>query len=168
MNLVVYPLDILQKYKSRGVLLDTNLLLVLAVGNYRKERILSFKRTLQYTIEDYTLLTRIAAYFDRRVTTPNILTEVDNLARQLPSIEYKAISAALAELISGLLEIYVPSLDASKTKTHEIFGLTDCVTVMSAADVLLVTDDLRLASFVSQRGRDAININHIRTMNWKR
>jgi hypothetical protein len=66
------------KYKAQGILIDSNLMLLIAVGIYNTQRILTFKRTMRYTLDDFELMLRILYRFHRRVTTPNILTEVDN------------------------------------------------------------------------------------------
>jgi hypothetical protein len=139
------------------------LLLLVAVGTYNEQRILTCKRTQQYTLEDYALMLRILSRFARRVTTPNILTEVDNLARQLPVAEHAAISEALFSLVSTSLEVYVPSTDATNTPLYPIVGLTDCVTMIASNNLLVLTDDFELSNRLASLGRDALNINHIRT-----
>ncbi len=158
----MYPHDLLEKYKDKGVLIDTNLLLLIAVGTYNTARILSFKRTQRYTLEDFLLMRRILEHFQRRVTTPNILTEVDNIARQLPEDEHESIAAVLTQLISNSFEVYVESRTAVQTHLYPAIGLTDCVTMSSAEEVLVLTDDFELSNRLASVGRDALNINHIR------
>lgn len=156
------PAELLQKYKRKGVLFDTNLLLLLAIGMYSTHRIGTFDRTQKYTIEDYGLILRIAKFFDRRVTTPNILTEVDNLARQLDTREYHAIHRVLFDLITTSFEVYLKSSEATQMAVYPAVGLTDCVTMGVSGDVLVITDDFELFGRLSGLGRDCININHIR------
>lgn len=160
----MYPEALFEKYRNKGVLIDTNLLLLVAVGNYNTQRVLSWKRTQQYTLDDYALMLRILVHFQRRVTTPNILTEADNLARQLPTDEHEAISAVLFELIRTSFEIYSESATIAQTPLYPALGLTDCVTVSSADEVLVLTDDFELSNRISHLGRDALNINHIRNL----
>jgi len=159
--------DLFAKYKSKGVLVDTNLLLMVAIGTYQVRKLLTWKRTLKYTLEDYELVLKILAYFDRRVTTPNILTEVDNLARQLPEEEHAAISETLFRLINSSVEVYVPSPDAVQTSLYAHVGLTDCVTMIAASEVLVLTDDFELSNRLAHIGCDVLNINHIRTLAWQ-
>src|SRR2546423_13863692 len=111
----MYPNNLFEKYKNKGILIDTNLLLLVAVGTYDVSRILTWKRTQKYTLDDYALMLRILGYFERRVTSPNILTEVDNLARQLPEYEHEAISFALSQLISTSFEVYTTSVMVTQT-----------------------------------------------------
>jgi hypothetical protein len=158
----MYPNDLFEKYRTKGVLIDTNLLLLVAIGTYDAARILSWKRTQRYTLDDYALMLRILEFFQRRVTTPNILTEVDNLARQLPEAEHEAISAVLFQLISTSFEVYAQSAIVTQTPMYPVVGLTDCVTMSSADEVLVLTDDFELSNRLASIGRDALNINHIR------
>jgi hypothetical protein len=159
------PLQLIAKYRGKGVLLDTNLMVLLAVGLYKCERISSFKRTDQYTARDFSLVADIISKFDRRITTPHILAETDNLTRQLPTREHRAVAAIMAPLVETLFEIYSPSAEAVRHQRYSTLGLTDCVTIASTADILVITDDLTLSSILTHLGRDAININHIRTLN---
>jgi hypothetical protein len=151
-----------EKYKHKGVLIDTNLLVLLVVGSYNSARIFSFKRTLQYTLDDFALLLKIMAFFERRITTPNILTEVDNLARQLPEREHEFVAGAISQLLLNFLEVYCPSLDAVRHHSYLKLGLTDCVTLACASEILVVTDDFSLSNRISSAGLDVLNLNHIR------
>ena len=78
-----YYTKLLSKYKTQGVLIDSNLLLLYFVGLYDQKQIPKFKRTAKYVIEDFLTVARIIDFFSRIVTTPNILTEVSNLSGQL-------------------------------------------------------------------------------------
>ena len=154
------------RYKTKGILIDTNLMVLIAVGNYSADRILTFKRTVQYTLEDYDLMTKIVAYFDRRITTPHILAEVDNLIRQLPQAEHQPLASSMERLISDMFEVYIPSTNAARTPRFFGLGLTDSVTMLATQEVLAITDDFRLSGSLSHLGRDVLSINHIRTLNW--
>ncbi len=156
----------LEKYRSKGALIDTNLMVLIAVGSYRIDRIATFKRTIQYTSEDYQLMMRIMIHFERRITTPHILTEVDNLTRQLPEAEHQALAQTMARLIANLFEIHIPATDAIQTRNYPRVGLTDCVTISASNEVLTITDDFQLSGLLSQLGRDVVNINHIRPLGW--
>ena len=52
-----------EKHQSKGVLVDTNLLVLYLVGKVNKNRILNFKRTQKYTVEDFELLERAIVWF---------------------------------------------------------------------------------------------------------
>ena len=70
-------LYLIQKYHSRGVLVDTNILLLRFVGDFDRDLIPRFKRTAQFVVEDYDLLKRLLVRFNSTITTPHILAEVN-------------------------------------------------------------------------------------------
>ena len=72
----------LQYFKNNCVVIDTNILLLLFIGTYDKHLITTFKRTKQYTEDDYDIL-QTSLEGKTLVTTPNILTEISNFAFQL-------------------------------------------------------------------------------------
>jgi hypothetical protein len=64
------------KYHHGGVLIDTNILLLHLIGLFDQARISKFKRTEQFVEEDFDTLQAFLGRFERKVTTPNIVTEV--------------------------------------------------------------------------------------------
>ncbi len=73
-----YYIELLKKYYSKGILIDTNLLLIFIIGMCDKNYIATFKRTKTFSSEDYDILFHILQPFCKIITTPNILTEVSN------------------------------------------------------------------------------------------
>jgi hypothetical protein len=71
---------LIKKHRTKGVLINANLLVLYLVGSTNKNRIPTFKRTQVYTIEDFELLQGLIAYLGDVITTPHVLTEVSNLA----------------------------------------------------------------------------------------
>jgi len=80
---------LIDKHRAKGVLVDTNLLVLFLIGLVNKRRILSFKRTQYFTVEDFDLLSRLIDWLGRLVTTPHVLSPVSDLTD-------------LAGIISGL------------------------------------------------------------------
>jgi len=76
-------LRLIHRYRSRGVLVDTNILLLHFVSDYDRELVPRFKRTATFAVDDYDLLIKLLTRFNSVVTTPNVLSEVSNLAGQL-------------------------------------------------------------------------------------
>ena len=153
----------MRKYRGRGAVLDSNLLLLLVVGTYNAERIGTFKRTEKYIQNDFKLLETLRKQLDRWVTTPNIITEVDNLSRQTDGREYSKISSAFNTVMSKFVEHYYSSHEAVANPLHARLGVTDCITLALASERrLIVTDDFPLAGRLEKMGCDVININNIR------
>ena len=72
--------------KSKGLLIDTNLLVLLTTGTLNTSYIEGHKRTGHYTVEDFDLLLAIIDQFQFLVVIPNILTEASNLLKGSPYV----------------------------------------------------------------------------------
>lgn len=156
------------KHKGGGILIDTNLLLLLVVGRYDLAAITTFKRTKKFIGDDYRLLSSFVAEFKQVITTPNILTEVSNLSAQIDTRFRKALFGVLAREIEPLVERYVSSRTVCGSPEFINFGLTDAAMKQILRDDLLVlTDDFPLAGHLAKEGIDVINFNHIRTLAWR-
>lgn len=80
--------ELLEAYVGRTALVDSNLLLLYIVGKCDPRIIPRFTRTEKYTIKDFELLQALLErVFKTVVTTPNVLTEVSNLATKLQESE---------------------------------------------------------------------------------
>jgi rRNA-processing protein FCF1 len=156
------------RYRQAGILIDTNILLLYVVGLVNKKRISSFKRTKQFTPEDYDLLSQILKFFQKIVTTPNILTEVNSLANQLGEPERSKCLELFGQAIARLEEIHKPSEQLAQLPEFQTFGLTDCgILSLAEGSHLVLTDDLRLATTLQRKGIDTVNFNNIRFLGWR-
>ncbi|MDX2044708.1 MAG: hypothetical protein SF097_26090 [Acidobacteriota bacterium] len=163
-----YTINLLRRYKRRGVLVDTNILLVYFVGNHDPGIIPKFKRTCTFSTEDDETIAALLEFFEVRVTTSHILTEISNFIGQLPE-----------KTASDCFDIFSKALDVLEERpllAQEIsannlvfrkFGLTDTGIALLAKDKYLVlTDDLRVSHYLANTGIDVLNFNHIRELNW--
>lgn len=159
--------ELLTRYRNAGVLVDTNLLLLFFVGAFRKSEIGKFKRTVQYTAEDFDKLVIVLHYFQKLVTTPHILTEVSNLAGQLAEHSRTGFFDQFRRAIELISEEYTPGSEIAATNEFARFGITDAAIVRHAkSKYLVLTDDFRLSQYLQANGADALNFNHIRRLNW--
>jgi len=157
---------LLAQYRSRGALLDSNLLLLLVVGLYRRSLVGTFKRLRAYTLEDFTFVQGIVAYFARVVVTPNVLTEVSNLAMHLGN-EAEGCLRIVRDQLTLLSERHVASNLAASEPIFLRLGLTDAAIVRAARSKLLVfTDDLPLTLSLQHAGLAVVNLNHLRSQRW--
>jgi hypothetical protein len=162
-----YINELVARYQNKGLLIDTNLLLLYFIGAHDPDRIPKFKRTMAFTIDEFWFLVKFLEIFDKLVTTPNVLTEVSNLSGQLAEDLRGPFYSDFASRIPSLEEHYVTSVDASSLAQFNKFGLTDSGIVQLVKDEYLVlTDDLRLVGYLQNRGIDVINFNHIRPLAW--
>jgi hypothetical protein len=159
---------LLLAYRSRGVLVDTNLLLLYFVGLFDPTRISTFKRTASFSSEDFQLLATVLAQFKRIVTTPNILTEVNSLSNQLPEHVKDTYYPMFSRIVTSLDEYYVPSTTAVSLAGFLRFGLTDtAISELAESRYLVLSDDLKLTIHLQTNGVDTVNFNHLRTLNWQ-
>ena len=151
-------------HRREGLLIDSNLLLLLFVGQYDPTRIEKFKRTDQFTIGDFELLADYIEQFKEVVTTPSILTEVSNLLGQLPENLRYYCWQHFAHGLKNLHELYTPSQELGDEKAFPKFGLTDTAVLQAAnGKYLVLTDDFRLTQYLIGQNIDVINFNRLRT-----
>ena len=159
--------DLLIGYKNKGVLVDSNLLLVYVVGMYDPSRIARFKRTATFSIDDFYLLAQLLRFFQKVVTTPNILTEVNSFSNQLPEDIKPSYNPEFAKQITLLEEHYLASNRVSSVISFQRFGLTDSgIAELARGKYVVLSDDLKLVIYLQKEGIDAVNFNHIRYLTW--
>jgi hypothetical protein len=165
---VDYFSEMLARYKSKGLLVDTNLFVLLLVGLLDPSYVEHFKRTRAFETEDFKLLTKLVAFFTRIVTTPNVLSEVSNLMRELPDDRHREVSLLFAWLANRYEEEYRPSKELVAHDHFAKFGLTDSSIIETCkGNYLVLTVDLPLYAYLTGVGVDAINFNHIRSFKWE-
>lgn len=154
--------ELIERHARKGVVVDTNVFLLLLVGSLDKTLIPNFKRTDKYRAEDYDLLIALLRRFDAIITTQSILTEVSNLAFPLNK-KQPEVFEGLRNLIRSLDERSKTSTMLSESDCFPRFGLTDASIADVAADGhLVLTDDFPLYMYLSTNGRDVVNFTHIR------
>jgi hypothetical protein len=140
-------------YRTKGILVDSNLLLVYCVGMYDPERIQRFKRTAAFSIDDFYLLARLIQFFQKVVTTPNILTEVNSFSSQLSEPGRSHYYAEFSKQISSLDEHYLDSAQISNLGLFQRFGLTDAgIAQLASGKYLVLSDDLKLVTHLQAWG----------------
>src|SRR5436309_1953578 len=72
--------SLIKKHQGKGVLVDTNLLVLLLVGLVNIARIRDFKRTQDFTVEDFDTLRDLVEWFGAPlIATPHVLSQVSDL-----------------------------------------------------------------------------------------
>jgi len=148
----------------KSVLLDTNLLLLLIVGNLEPSKLGQVRRVKQYDPESFEILNRILGEFHRHVSLPNVLTETSNLLGLGDREIVVGATSAFARYCQLLDEIYEESRDLVSTRAFAKFGLTDsAIGKLGAKGVTVLTDDAPLFGYLSNLGLKPINFSHHRT-----
>lgn len=161
---------IFAKHLGGKLFLDTNLLLVLLAGRTDVRLFGHFKRISTYTKEDFELLVRLASKFSVLVTTPHILTEVSNLANSLSEEGKRALYEEMALLVSNdknnalVCEKWTLASVLMQHAEFVRFGLADTALLQEGKDILIVTDDYRLAGHLRSKDVEILNFQDIRKM----
>lgn len=142
-------------YRRRGLLLDSNLLLLYVVGLSDRRLVRSFKRTQAFTDADFRLLVGLTSAFDILVTTPHVLTEVNGLMNALKGIHKPRVRARLSLEVLNWDERHVPAHGLAGTAAFLGFGLTDAALAalsQSEDGPLVMSTDGALVQFVAHSG----------------
>jgi len=153
-----YLLNLIQKYKQKGLLVDTNILLLYIVGIVNVDLIRNFSRTANFTENDFYLVEKFINFFAVNITTPHILTEVSDLLGNRIELQL-----ALGKYIELIEEKFLESKQITRTKTFLQFGLADtAITETAKNSYLVVTDDNPLFGYLVNQKIDAVNLDQIR------
>ncbi len=154
--------QLINRYRSDGLFIDTNLLLLLVIGTFRRDMIATHKRVNQYNTDDFQKVAFFRGHFQTLWTTPSVLTETDNLGRQMAESNYQGFAKTMTSLSLQLIEQYVPFKDVAQTKIFTRLGLSDASILLTKTSKLILTDDLNLHAAALGAGFDSINLNHLR------
>ena len=87
---------------------------------------------------------------------------------QLETQEKNKTFSSFAKIIRGLSEHTFQSSALSLINDFHKFGLTDIsIYELSKSSYIILTDDLELTSYLSNKNIDVVNFNNIRPLNWK-
>jgi hypothetical protein len=155
---------LVERYKTKGILIDANLALLYLVGGYDLRLVGDgkYKKLSKYNEEDYCLLLRLKNVFKKAVTTPHVLTEVSNLTSDLPEKTKSACLKKFYETFVKIDELNIPSMDVAQRADFHFLGLTDSALAFVSRRFLIVTDDARLVQKMSESGLEALNLSHLR------
>lgn len=150
----VDPVRLLRSYRQRGVLIDSNLLLLYVVGLVDPQLIERFQRTRNLTRSDFDLLEHVLKPIKRIATTPNILTDVGNLGDQFDGTRKDRFRRELARTVGRLHEHYAPSRAAVDQPVFGHVGLADAATMVAARNRFCRVDAGRRPGVATEQTRD--------------
>ena len=168
-------LNLIQRYWNKGVIIDSNLSILLFIGRWWPALIESWKGTRDrgYTHRDFEMLNTLLSSFQQILATPHILAETNNFANHLKQ-DRKLFYSFMAKEIAILKESYIDSISLTKVKCYYFFGLNDASIEALAAgdnyttiggDYLVISDDSKLVAYLAGRGIEAINLTNLRFYN---
>ena len=160
---------LLNKYRGKGVFVDSNLLVLLLVGRLNADRIQKFKRTRDFTIEDFKILEELIHWFGEPIiATAHVLSQVSDLT-DLSGGEKRSINSLFQALVTKVREDQIAAKDLIESVFFSGFGLADAsIAEVCKRDILVMTADVKLQIALGASGLDALNFNHVRALRWKR
>jgi hypothetical protein len=137
---------------SRTLFLDAGPLLLLVVGWTDRRLIQKHKRTRSFTVDDFDSLDEVVSGYSRVSTTPNVLTEVNNLLDHHAEPERGRLFETFRSVIERMSEVYRPSADACLIPEFDRLGLTDAVLLLETDRPVFITSDGPLSEALGRRG----------------
>lgn len=156
-----------KEHSEVGIFLDTNILLLFLVHQF-VPRLIGTERLKAYGKYDADLLTGFVSRFTRILTTPHVLAETSNFARQMMK---GRLQTEFLEWLHPLfcardqqaLSQITPDDHAIDKQLFVRLGLTDSALVACAnTKHLLLTADLDLHVATVTQGGHSINFTHMR------
>ena len=117
--------------RRETVFIDTNLFILLLTGLIDRRLVAKFKRTQHYNEQDFDILADMLESAKRVCVTTQVLTETDNLIRQLPDRHHAVVATIMRNLFDSWIEIYRPSKELLGAGDHMGFGLTDAILIQA-------------------------------------
>ena len=156
-----YAQAVLAASRRKFLLLDSNLLLLLLLGSLDIRLIASFKRLSSFSGSDLRLLQDLSQSF-KLATLPHVLTEVSNLAKDLPPRQRQLVFPYIASRIQYLREDMVAAHELVGRQEFVPFGLTDTALAVLGESHLFVTNDGRLATHLRHRKLTVLTLEELR------
>jgi len=151
--------------KFNGLLIDTNLLLLLLVGLFDENEIGKVKRTEKYTVADFNKLKNLLNHFQTNfLINTNILTELCNLSDSFNNKTDLKFFIFLESIIKTWNEDVQKSSDIIQKDKSAFykFGMTDAsISQLAEQNTLVVTDDLKLYHYLSSKNYNALNYSNL-------
>jgi len=172
--MIDYTTYVVDKYCRKGIIVDTNVMLVYIVGIYGHNYLPKFKRTRGYDREVFEYIYSVLAQFRRHIITPHILTELSNLSPKIRDNKQDNKLAAYFTVFKDVLERaserYINKDNILNSTLLPKLGVTD-LTIIEAAEkykCLVFTDDGPATGCMRHKGIEVLNLKEIRTALWMR
>lgn len=152
----------------RGIIIDSNLLVIYLVGLYGKEYVEKFL-TSKTLLGDFEIIKWLMQKykFEKCIVTPQIMAEVSNLTFD------HFTEPGLTTYIQRALT-FIKNAHEEHTHKDELlskyhlpklgFADSSIIEVAKKGNYLVLTEDVKLAAMLSKEGCVALNINHLRML----
>ncbi len=159
--------DLIARFCTKGILIDTNLLIVLLVGNIDPRMVGKFSSTNHYSRDDYERIRDVLVHFNRFIILPQVLTEAGNLlkrncptARTLQDLHLELLRFVHSDAVHEARSL------SRRITTHHAFthlGYADAAILHAAGEKYLIfTDDGPLQGFAWNAGAGVLPFGWLR------
>ncbi len=149
-----------------SLLIDSNILILLLVGSYDSKFIEHVRRLRNnYDEKDYLLVKNLVKKERKIYITPQILSEISNLTKDIRDPKLTAYIKNLISQLNRFSEEYIHMTDLFKDEKLLIkVGFTDLsvIKVAKKFKCLILTDDFVLNSISIDEGCESLNITQLR------
>ncbi|MDO3663413.1 hypothetical protein [Acinetobacter higginsii] len=151
--------------QKHGVLIDTNLLVLLAVGLVDPAQISKHKKLSAYTVESFEILFGIFNSCRKVLISSHIIAETSNLMTHgmYGDLETKVFFALKGIIDMDVFqELHIEAEKITKNESYFKYGISDSGLLdLIKEKVVLLTDDYRLSGYAESKGLDVLNFNHL-------
>jgi rRNA-processing protein FCF1 len=166
-----YIRGVVVEFKSKGIIIDTNLLVLFIAGGYDIAYIEKCSRTKNkgYTRDDYIFINNFLGIFDKIYVTPHILAEFSNISfNNINNKEFLKYFEIVVKIIKGMSEEYISKDVVLKIPMFKKFGFADTSIYELAKknNLPVITDEFDLHHYLITKGMTSINMDHIRVTKW--
>lgn len=134
--------------KKQGLIIDTNLLLLLVIGALESGRYISLSKRLNgYTVDDYDVVVKLIGDYDQVYITPYIAAEVSNLIDLHEPAKTQVFEIA-QELFCLFEEIPTKISENVIGEAFLEYGLADASLIKLVTDYCVLTADEKLSMYL--------------------
>ena len=149
----------------KSVIVDTNVLVLLIVGQAAPEKIGSHRRLRAFDEADFRNLSKLLSQFGKHITVPNVLTEASNLIGSGDQEIAPGCCEALGVYGCKTAETYIESKQVICSEDYLELGLADAAVISAAmrSRSEVITTDRKLFGTLESHGARTHNLFHFKT-----
>ena len=162
-----YIESLIDKYRTKGIAIDTEILLLLCVGLFDEGLITRFKRTSKYSVDEFKIAQWIIEQISPHLVTPHVLAEFSNLSNNLKE-RRNGYYSAIDSFLKNEIEIFYPKEDILDEHFFRNLGFADISLFKTCRDkgCVLFTADRPLTDILRGQNIDVINMVEIQSELW--
>lgn len=160
------------RYINKEIIIDTNRLLLLLIGNYDESEGSDFLKRFDYSKEDYKILKNFISQLNIKIViTPQILSEISNLLNKniKPEKSFERVIEWLVKISRLLKETKESYIEKNIILNEDIvkkLGFTDTSIIISSRNngFPVLTGDIRLYGECNKKRLDTISYDVLKSI----